>query len=73
MRTPHDWNGIFIMRDGQRDLGGRYVAGLQLTDVAPTILQHFALPVPVDMVGAAVDGQLAGRALLRGLSDGPNG
>ncbi len=52
----HDWNGIFIMRDGGHDGGGLRLAGLQLMDVAPTILQHFGLPIPSDMLGTVIDG-----------------
>ena len=51
----HDWNGIFILRDGQRDLGGQRVDGLQLMDVAPTILQGCGVPVPSDMRGRPAD------------------
>jgi predicted AlkP superfamily phosphohydrolase/phosphomutase len=50
----HDWNGICIMRDGRRDAGGVRLEGLQLMDVAPTILQHFGVPVPPDMLGTAI-------------------
>jgi len=52
----HDWQGIFIMREGQRDGGGVRLDGLQLMDVAPTILAQFGLPVPADMLGRAIDG-----------------
>ena len=55
----HDWNGIFIMRDGARDHGGVRLEGLHLIDVAPTILQQLGLPIPDDMVGEVID---AGRA-----------
>lgn len=55
----HDWNGIFIMRDGVRDHGGRHLKGLGLMDVAPTILQHFGVPIPTDMLGHAIDARHA--------------
>ena len=51
----HDWNGIFIMQDGQRGDGGVRLEGLQLTDVAPTILRAFGLPIPADMLGTVID------------------
>jgi len=51
----HDWDGIFILRDGQRDLGGVRLDGLQLMDVAPTILRCFGLPIPPDMIGTSID------------------
>jgi predicted AlkP superfamily phosphohydrolase/phosphomutase len=55
----HDWDGIFIMRDGQRDDGGVRLHGLQLMDVAPTIVQRFGLPIPADMLGKVIDGSRA--------------
>jgi len=51
----HDWDGIFIMRDGRRDGGGVRLEGLRLVDVAPTILSHYGLPIPGDMLGRAID------------------
>lgn len=51
----HDWNGIFLMRAGRRDLGGVRLHGLELMDVAPTILRQFDLPVPEDMLGSVID------------------
>ena len=51
----HDWNGVFIMRDGGHDRQGTRLDGLDLMDVAPTILQRFGLPVPADMQGGVVD------------------
>jgi len=52
----HDWNGIFIMRNGGHEDGGTRLEGLQLMDVAPTVLQHFGLPIPADMLGKVIDG-----------------
>ena len=51
----HDWDGIFIMREGQQNHGGARLHGLQLMDVAPTILQQFGLAIPEDMLGAVID------------------
>src|SRR5579883_1305832 len=31
--------------------GGRELSGLQLMDMAPTILQHLEVPIPMDMQG----------------------
>jgi predicted AlkP superfamily phosphohydrolase/phosphomutase len=55
----HDWNGICIMRHGRYDDGGVRLDGLHLMDVAPTILQHFDLPIPADMLGKVIDGSRA--------------
>jgi len=33
--------------------GGRELTGLQLMDMAPTILEQFGVPVPADMQGKA--------------------
>jgi predicted AlkP superfamily phosphohydrolase/phosphomutase len=49
----HDWNGIFILNDGAARKGFR-VEGLELRDVAPTILELYGLPVPEDMEGRSV-------------------
>jgi predicted AlkP superfamily phosphohydrolase/phosphomutase len=51
----HDWNGILIMSEGQRDLGGRRIDGAQLMDIAPTILQRFGLAIPPDMLGSVIE------------------
>jgi arylsulfatase A-like enzyme len=40
--------------DPQRDFGGRRLEGLQLMDIAPTILDLMGLPVPADMQGSAL-------------------
>jgi predicted AlkP superfamily phosphohydrolase/phosphomutase len=51
----HDWEGIFIAHDPQRDLGGRQLSGLQLESVAPTILRLLDMPVPAGMNPNAID------------------
>jgi predicted AlkP superfamily phosphohydrolase/phosphomutase len=50
----HDQNGVFVLWDPRRDHGGRYVDGLQLMDVAPTVLDLMGEPVPPDMQGKVV-------------------
>jgi predicted AlkP superfamily phosphohydrolase/phosphomutase len=50
----HAEHGIFVMADLKRSGEGRKLTGLQLMDVAPTILKLFELPVPPDMEGKAV-------------------
>jgi predicted AlkP superfamily phosphohydrolase/phosphomutase len=50
----HASNGMFILYDPRRNLGGRRLAGLQLMDVAPTILDLYGLPVPADMQGRVI-------------------
>jgi predicted AlkP superfamily phosphohydrolase/phosphomutase len=49
----HDWHGIFIMRDAP---GGEslHSDGLDLKDVAPTVLTLLGVEVPADMKGRAV-------------------
>jgi predicted AlkP superfamily phosphohydrolase/phosphomutase len=49
----HDWHGIFVMRDGQR-LGSTLVEGLNLKDVAPTVLSLLGVEVPADMEGKVI-------------------
>lgn len=50
----HDQDGVFILWDPRRNLGGRYLEGLQLMDVAPTILDLMGLRVPPDMQGKVI-------------------
>ncbi len=45
----HDQMGMFLYYDPKQDLGGRYVSGLNLLQVAPTVLKLFDLPIPEDM------------------------
>jgi predicted AlkP superfamily phosphohydrolase/phosphomutase len=50
----HDQDGVFILWDPRRSHGGRYVQGLQLMDVAPTILDLMGVSAPADMQGKVV-------------------
>ncbi len=51
----HAENGIFLFRPAGGGIsGGRRIEGLRITDIAPTILQLFGLPVPQDMEGTAL-------------------
>ena len=50
----HAVNGIFIMYDPRGEHGGRKLEGLQLMDVAPTVLDLIGLPVPGDMEGKVI-------------------
>ena len=50
----HDQEGLFVLWDPRRDHGGRYVEGLQLMDVAPTVLDLMEVPVPPDLQGKVV-------------------
>ncbi|MFP4191508.1 MAG: alkaline phosphatase family protein [Candidatus Hydrogenedentota bacterium] len=51
----HDYEGIFIMEDGETR-GGRELTGLQLMDVAPTILNRLGVEIPGDMQGNVITG-----------------
>ena len=51
----HDYDGVFILYDPRRSLGGRRVA-VDILDVAPTILKLMGLPVPATMEGRPVEG-----------------
>ena len=48
-----DTFGIVIKHDpdAHEGPGGRELTGLQLMDIAPTILEQFGIPVPADMQG----------------------
>jgi predicted AlkP superfamily phosphohydrolase/phosphomutase len=50
----HDQQGVFVLWDPRQNHGGRYVDGLQLMDVAPTVLDLMGVPVPDDMQGKVV-------------------
>jgi predicted AlkP superfamily phosphohydrolase/phosphomutase len=47
----HDQDGVIILWDPRQNHGGRYVEGLQLMDVAPTVLDLMGMPAPPDMQG----------------------
>lgn len=49
----HDWNGIFIMRAPEVAKRGR-AEGLEIRDVAPTILRLFGIEPPADMQGKSI-------------------
>jgi predicted AlkP superfamily phosphohydrolase/phosphomutase len=51
----HAQMGMFIYYDPKRNLGGRELKGLQLYDIAPTVLNEFGLQVPGDMIGKIID------------------
>ncbi len=53
----HAENGLIIWRPaGGSNNGPRQLTGAKITDVAPTILQIFGLPIPADMEGKALAG-----------------
>ena len=45
----HAQQGMFIYKDPKHDFGGQCLDGLQLMQIAPTVLQLFDIPVPFDM------------------------
>lgn len=50
----HSQFGMFICYDPRNPGRGR-VEGAQITDIAPTLLQEFGLPVPPDMIGKVLN------------------
>ena len=50
----HDYHGIFIM-DDRAGRGGQALEGLQLMDVAPTILDLLGVVIPPDMQGRKIE------------------
>jgi predicted AlkP superfamily phosphohydrolase/phosphomutase len=50
----HDQEGVFVMWDPRENHGGRRTEGLQLMDVAPTVLDLMRVAVPSDMQGKVV-------------------
>jgi predicted AlkP superfamily phosphohydrolase/phosphomutase len=51
----HAQDGVFILWDPGKDLGGRYVEDLQLMDVAPTVLDVMNTEVPPNMQGSIIE------------------
>jgi len=49
----HAQHGLFIAYDPRHKVGRR-VEGLQLMDIAPTVLDLFGMPVPADMQGKVI-------------------
>ena len=52
----HDWHGIFIMRDAAGEISLQ-AEGLNLKDVAPTVLSLLGVEVPADMEGKVITRQ----------------
>ena len=50
----HAQHGIFIMHDPDEPGGGVELPGLQIIDVAPTVLRRMGLAVPDDMQGKVI-------------------
>ena len=49
----HAQQGMFILYDPARDLGGRRLQA-QIMDVAPTVLKYLGEPIPADMQGKVI-------------------
>lgn len=50
----HAQMGMFIYYDPKRNLGGKELMGLNLIDIAPTVLNEFGMSVPSDMIGKII-------------------
>jgi predicted AlkP superfamily phosphohydrolase/phosphomutase len=50
----HAQNGVFVLWDPREDYGSQYAEGLQLMDVAPTVLDIMDVQVPSDMQGRII-------------------
>jgi predicted AlkP superfamily phosphohydrolase/phosphomutase len=50
----HDYNGIFVM-DDRTGRNGKEMSGLQLMDIAPTILDVLGIEPPADMQGKVIN------------------
>lgn len=50
----HAENGLFIYHDPKQNLHGRQLTGLQLMDIAPTILHLLNQPIPADIQGKII-------------------
>jgi predicted AlkP superfamily phosphohydrolase/phosphomutase len=50
----HAQQGMFILYDPARDLGGRRLQA-QIMDIAPTVLKYLGEPIPADMQGKVIE------------------
>jgi predicted AlkP superfamily phosphohydrolase/phosphomutase len=50
----HAQNGVFILWDPRHKYSGQFTSGLQLMDVAPTIMESLGFAVPAGMQGKPV-------------------
>lgn len=50
----HAQMGMYIYYDPKRNLGGKELKGLNLYDIAPTVMNEFRMPVPRDMIGKII-------------------
>jgi predicted AlkP superfamily phosphohydrolase/phosphomutase len=53
----HAQMGMFIYNDPRRKLGGCELKGLDLYDIAPTVLNEFGMSAPSDMIGKLISPQ----------------
>jgi len=51
----HDWHGVFVAKIPGKKLGSK-LEGLNIQDVAPTLLKYFDLPIPKDIDGKVIEG-----------------
>ena len=51
----HAQHGIFVYYDPKRNLGGRELDGMRLTDIGPTVLNEMGENVPADMIGRVIE------------------
>lgn len=50
----HAQQGMFILHDPARDLGGRRLQA-EIMDIAPTVLHYMGEPIPADMQGKVIE------------------
>ena len=50
----HAQQGFFVYYDPKRNLGGRELSGMQLTDIGPTVLNEMGQSIPADMIGKVI-------------------
>ena len=50
----HAQDGLIIYYDPRQQTGGQQLSGLQLMDIAPTILQLMGLSLPAEMQGKVI-------------------
>ncbi len=58
----HAQNGMFILRDPERDVRNQVVSGAQLMDVTSTLLELFEIEVPREIQGRSLFSRQSGSA-----------
>jgi predicted AlkP superfamily phosphohydrolase/phosphomutase len=57
--SVHSMNGVFLMYDPRKNLGGKELEGLKIEDIAPTLLRMYGLDFPDNSIDGHVISEVA--------------